>query len=261
MKIRIIGCGAMGAAIAHTLVENGKEVWLYDKHRERAEGLSRAIRAQICEDPLEDFSYEDILLIAVKPQDFLSLAKELQALEGGLVASIMAGVSCEQLKQAFPHSKILRMMPNLAVRYGDGIVAMAENPELLSHHKTIEDVFSPLGIIRWIPERLFSSITALTGSGPAFVFLLIEAMVDASIELGFSAEMGYDLVKQMVGGALTMLYESHESPTDLRWRTCSAAGTTIAGVRALEAHGVRTALIEGFVASMKRAESLTKENH
>ncbi len=246
----------MGSAIAYTLVENGKEVSLYDKHRERAESLSRAIRAPTCATPLEDFSFEDILLLAVKPQDFPSIAEELKEIEGGLVASIMTGISIAQMKAAFPHCKVLRTMPNLAVRYGDGVIALAEDPELTPYHKEIEEAFSPLGMLRWMPEKHFDAVTALTGSGPAFVFVLIEAMVDAAIEMGFSADMGYDLVKRMVGGALTMLYESQEVPSELRWKSASPGGTTSAGVRCMEEKGIRSAIIEAFIASSERSKKL-----
>jgi pyrroline-5-carboxylate reductase len=260
MKIRIIGCGAMGSAIAQTLAEAKKELSLYDKHEERAESLARAIGITKCETPLEDLSVGDALLLAVKPQDFEAVAEELKTFEGGLITSIITGISASRLKQAFQHCTILRMMPNLAVRYGDGVVALAEDPLLIPYKGRIEEIFSPLGMLRWIPEKNFDAVTALTGSGPAFVFTLIEAMVEAAIEMGFSAEVGYDLVKQMVGGALTVLYESPDLPCELRWRVCSPSGTTIAGLRVLEKCGVRSALIETFVAACNRSKELGKND-
>ena len=248
----------MGSAIAQTLVEAGKEVSLYDKHEERVESLSREIGVVRSKLPLEDLTVGDALLLAVKPQDFQSVATELKEFEGGLVASIIAGISTERLKNAFPNSTILRMMPNLAVRYGDGVVALADDPLLVPYKERIEEIFSPLGMLRWIPESNFDAVTALTGSGPAIVFALIEAMVDAAIVMGFSAEIGYDLVKQMVGGTLTMLYESPDHPCDLRWKVCPPGGTTIAGLRSLEKHGMRSALIEAFIAAYQRAQELGK---
>jgi len=246
----------MGSAIAQTLVEAGKEISLYDKHEERAESLARAIDLPSVKSPLEDLSSGDVLLLAVKPQDFETVAEDMSTFKDGLVVSIITGISSDRLKQAFPGCIILRMMPNLAVRYGDGVVALAEDSNLLSYKERIEELFSPLGMLRWISEKNFDAVTALTGSGPAFVFTLIEAMVDAAIEMGFSSEIGYDLVKQMVGGAMTMLYESPELPSELRWKVCSPGGTTIAGLRTLEKNGVRSALIETFVAAYHRAREL-----
>lgn len=259
MQIRIIGSGAMGSAIAQTLHEAGKEVSVYDKHEERADSLAREIGVSKTKTPLENLLYGDCVLLAVKPQDFEKVAEDLKDFEGGLIASILTGVTTDRLKQAFPQCTALRMMPNLAVRYGDGVVALADDPELATYKEKIQEIFTPLGMIRWLPETLFDSITALTGSGPAFVFAMVEAMVDASIALGFSYETGYELVKQMVGGALTMLYESPETPAELRWKVCSPAGTTIAGVRALEKHGMRHAVIEAFIAASERSKELGKK--
>jgi pyrroline-5-carboxylate reductase len=259
MKIRIIGCGAMGSAIAQTLAEAGKEISLYDKHEERMESLSREMGLERVKLPLEDLTFGDGILLAVKPQDFQSVAEELKEFDGGLVVSVITGISTERLKITFPNCTILRMMPNLAVRYGDGVIALADDPLLLPYKQRIEELFSPLGMLRWIPESQFEAVTALTGSGPAFVATLIEAMVDAAIAMGFSAEMGYELVKQMVGGTLTMLYESPDHPCDLRWKVCSPAGTTIAGLRTLEKCGLRSSLIEAFVAAFERAKELGKQ--
>ncbi len=256
MKVRIIGCGAMGTAIAQTLTEAGKAISLYDKHEERALALARDIGAAKASFPLEDLASGDVILLAVKPQDFDTVAEELKDFSDGLVASILTGISVERLKNTFPNCIVLRMMPNLAVRYGDGVIALAEDPALLPYKERVEELFTPLGMLRWISEKNFDAVTSLTGSGPAFVFAMIEAMVDAAIAMGFSAEMGYDLVKQMVGGAMTMLYESPELPSELRWKVCSPGGTTIAGIRALEQKGLRSALIEGFIAAKTRAQEL-----
>lgn len=256
MQIRIIGCGAMGSAIAQALAEAGKNISLYDRVEERADSLSRAIGVPRASTPLEELLYGDALLLAVKPQDFETLTQEIKDFEGGLIVSIVTGVSTEQLKKVFPQCTLLRMAPNLAVRYGDGIVALAEDPQLLPYKARLEELFSPLGMLRWLPEKGFNALTALTGSGPAVVFTLIESMVDAAIALGFSSDLGYDLVKQMVGGAMTMLYESPEHPCELRWKVCSPGGITIAGLRALEKSGVRSALIETFIAAYNRANEL-----
>lgn len=260
MQIRLIGCGAMGSAIAQTLVEQGKTVSLYDKYKQRAEVLAREIQATIADSPLEGLTFEDYLLLAVKPQDFHHVAEELKEFTGALIVSILTGISTEQLKHAFPTTPVLRMVPNVAVRYGDGIVALAEDPQLSSYKEQIEETFSPLGMVRWLPEKNMNAMTALGGSGPAFVFTILEAMVDAAIELGFSADLAYELVKQMVGGALTTLYESNELPCELRWKVCSPSGTTSAGLRSLEKHKVRSALIEAFAAACTRAEELGANN-
>lgn len=259
MQIRIVGCGAMGSAIAEALKGAGKEISVYDKHEERADALARTIGAAKAPSAWADLFPADCVLLAVKPQDFEAATVGSQEFVGGLVASILTGITTNRLKTTFPQCAVLRMMPNLAVRYSDGVVALADDPTLDKHKKEIEDIFSSLGLLKWLPESLFDSITALTGSGPAFVFAIIEAMVDASIALGFSADTGYELIKQMIGGSLTMLYESPDSPGDLRRQVCSPAGTTIAGIRALERNGARHAIIEAFMAAKDRAQELGKK--
>src|SRR5438552_1421539 len=124
MQIRIIGCGAMGSAIAQILHESGKEISLFDKHEERAESLAHALGASKSSLPLENLSNGDAIILAVKPQDFDTVTAELKPFEAGLVVSLLTGFSIQKLKKAFPNCTVLRMMPNLAIRYGDGIVAL-----------------------------------------------------------------------------------------------------------------------------------------
>ncbi len=252
----MIGCGSMGGAIAQTLAESGQEITLFDKHRERAEGLAHAISAHACHSPLEGSTHEEIMILAIKPQDLESSARDLEGFGGKLIVSILGGASMSQLKEYFPDTPVLRMMPNLAVRYGDGIVALTENPALFHLKEEIERLFSPLGLVRWFPEKQFDAVTALCGSGPAFVFAMVEAMVDAAIAMGFSADEGYELVKHMIGGSLTMLYESNDLPAELRWRVSSPGGITIAGLHALEANGVRYGIMETFLAAFERSRDL-----
>jgi pyrroline-5-carboxylate reductase len=248
----------MGSAIANVLKETGKDISVYDIHEERADSLAKSIGVPKATSAWADLFPADCVLLAVKPQDFESVSEGSLEFTGGLVASILTGITIERLKTTFPQCTVLRMMPNLAVRYGNGVVALAEDFHLDPYKKVIEDIFSSLGMLKWFPEYLFDSVTALTGSGPAFVFAVIEAMVDASIALGFSSDVGYDLVKQMVEGALTTLYESPNSPSDLRHQVCSPAGTTIAGICALERNGLRYAIIEAFTAAKERSAQLGK---
>lgn len=259
MNIRIIGCGAMGAAIAHVLAEQGRQIAVVDSLHEKAKALANSLGCRFFDDPLQDLSSDDYLIIAVKPQDFSQASEQLRNVHCALIASVVTGISTSQLKSTFPHSPALRMIPNLAVRHGDGIVALVDDPDLIDLKPAIEDVLSPLGLIRWIPEKLANATTALAGSGPAFVFTLIESMVDAAIAMGFTAEVGHDLVKKMVGGALTTLYESNKHPGELKWKVTSPDGTTIAGLRAFEERAVRSGIIETFLAAYKRAQELGNE--
>lgn len=150
------------------------------------------------------------------------------------------------------------MMPNLGVRYGQGIAALAQNPELESLKELIEHTFSPLGFLKWLPESLFDAVTALTGSGPAFVYAMMNAMVEAAVLIGFPIETALELVEHMVGGSLATLNQSHKSLDELTKQLYTAAGTTIHGMEIFEAKGVTSGIIETFVAACRRAEQLGK---
>ncbi|MCH9624989.1 MAG: Pyrroline-5-carboxylate reductase [Chlamydiales bacterium] len=254
MKIRMIGCGAMGAAIAHRLTESGHTLSLYDKHFEKAKDLAKQIQATAISNPKEDFSSEQVLILSVKPENFAQIANDFKQIKDVLVISVLLGISKDQLKTAFPNCTVLRTMPNLAVQYGEGVIALACDPTLDAHKIKIEKLLSSLGALHWTPEEKFEAMTALTGSAPAFVCVMLEAMVDAAIEMGLSAELGLELAKKMLHGTVTTLNASSSHPSNFRWKVASPGGATSAGIRSLEKHGIRTALIEAFIASANRAK-------
>jgi pyrroline-5-carboxylate reductase len=258
MYIRIIGCGAMGSAIAERLRLNGHHLALYDKEGGKAEALSRSIQAKAYQNPLEGTSAEEWLLLAVKPQDFAQAIPALSPFPGELVLSVIAGISQSELAHAFPDKTVLRMMPNLAVQYGTGIVALADHPNLQRLKNKIQQLLKPLGYLHWLPESSFHALTALAGSGPAFVFTLIEAMVDAAVAMGLPAEMSLDLVQEMFLGAISILSNSKQSTSALKWKVTSPGGTTIAGLRELERCNVRSGIIETLLAAYERALDLSK---
>jgi len=260
MGIRIIGCGAMGSAFAHQLSKSGQKISLYDKDKPRAEKLASEVQGKVCAEPLEKIGADDFLLLAIKPQDLPAAASQLQDFSGSLIMSILAGVTMAQLQHYFRSKPILRMMPNLAVKYGNGVIALVENPALLPLKERIEATLKPLGYLHWFPEASFNAVTALTGSGPAFIFSLIEAMVDAAVAMGLPAESGLTLTQQMIEGSLTTLKHSNGELSSLKWQVTSPSGTTIAGIREFEKNKVRSGVMETFLAAYRRAIELGEKN-
>ncbi|MFZ0565189.1 MAG: pyrroline-5-carboxylate reductase [Chlamydiales bacterium] len=257
MSIRIIGCGAMGSAIAQALAKSGTQVSVYDLNHTRAKTVSETIESPLPKAPLEGVTSDDHILLAVKPKDLEATANQLKEFNGQLVISILTGVSTEEIKAVFPKCQVLRMMPNLAVRYRKGTIALAQNPDLPSLLKQeIEKLFSPLGSLHWIDEEHFDAITALTGSGPAFVCTILESMIDSAIAMGLPFDISYDLIKEMIGGTLKTLQESNKLPGELKWQCASPKGTTIYGLRTFEEKGVRSGVIETFLSAYKRAQEL-----
>lgn len=254
MELCIIGCGAMGGALARALSHH--TLYLYDKDAKRCEELTQQLRAR----PFTALKQgpETIYLLAIKPQDLAAFAKETP-LKGRWLGSVLAGVDLATLKKSFPDLPLLRMMPNLAVQYGEGVVALIESPELKGFKKEIEELFAPLGLLRWIPEVHVNALTSLIGSGPAFFFVLIEAMAEAGIAMGLQPDNALALAKQMIRGSLRLLDETKKSPSALKWEVTSPGGTTIAGLRRMEELSVRSGLIETFLAACQRAKEMEKE--
>lgn len=256
--IRIIGAGKMGANIAHPLAK-AHSLSFYDKQIEKAQALAHEYNAAAVSSPFQGVSQETIVLLAIKPQDFVTFLEVKAPSQFHSLISILTGVTLSTLESAFPSIPIFRMMPNLAVRSGEGVVALATSQKTSSLlREEISHLFLPLGLVKWFPESQFDGVTSLTGSGPGFFFVLVEAMIDAGIAMGFSHEDAFDLAKQMIAGSLSIMKETGKLPGELKWQVTSPGGTTIAGLRKLEEKGVRSGLIETFLAAYERSKSLFK---
>lgn len=257
MKIAIIGCGNMGRSLAKRL-SSFHTVHLYNHHYEKAfhlekEGLGVAYRE------LEQAIHGvDFIILAVKPQNLKEVAplikKHLK--KDQVIVSILAGTTIKTLEEVFHGIAILRMMPNLAVMYGEGVVGLSCN-KAIQDKEPLKRAFECLGKIYSLPEEKMDALTALTGSGPAFFLSLVEAMIDAGIAMGFTAKDAKELVYQMLQGSLTLLESTDKHPGELKWQITSPQGTTIAGLHKLEELALRGGLISTFLAAFKEAKKLS----
>lgn len=254
MKIGIIGCGQMGGGIAQRLANN-YSLFLYDHHASSVKKLAEELGATPCKTPSELCKKADILFLAVKPQQLQQTAKEFAPfVQKHLLISILTGKSIETLKQQFPKASVIRMMTNLAAVFGQGVVILAEDSSLPQKLKKQTQAISQLlGSVYWFPESKIDALTSLIGSGPAFFYVMLEAMVDAGVHMGIKSQDSLELITQMISGSLTLLKEKNEHPGQLRWQISSPQGTTIAGIRALEECGVRAGIINAFIAAYERA--------
>ena len=149
------------------------------------------------------------------------------------------------------------MMPNLPAIYGEGVIGVSSNQDLCRETKeSLLLLFQEIGKVYWIPEAKMDALTALSGSGPAFFYAMIEAMVDAGVSMGFSAHESLSLVEKMLSGSLTLLKESKKHPGELKWSIASPQGTTIAGIRKLEQLALRGSIIDTFHAAFERSKEL-----
>jgi pyrroline-5-carboxylate reductase len=248
MKVAIIGCGKIGGAIAKRL-EKEHELFLFDHHEKKLKGTwTKSAK--------EAATKGEVVFLCVKPQDLERAAKEIgTALRGKILVSPLAGVDTVRLSNHFPGADIVRIMPNIAIEVGKGAIgvvdASGENTR-----KAIEKLLAPLGNMWWIPEREMNAFSALAGSGPAFIYLVMEALVDGGVLLGIERGKALEMAHKMVEGAMATLEKSGKSLADLRGDVCSPGGTTIRGVKTLEDEGVRAGVINALIATWERAEEL-----
>ncbi|MFQ5729224.1 MAG: pyrroline-5-carboxylate reductase [Waddliaceae bacterium] len=261
MKISIIGCGKMGGGIANCLAKDHK-LALFDHHQEVTKNLAKKLGAKCCSNAAEAVSHRELIILAVKPRDLDDVAKLIhhEIYKEQLLVSILAGVTTYALQEYFSEIPILRMMPNLALLYGQGVIGLVDDDNLSPEMKQkAQAVFRSMGHLHWIPEKQADALTALTGSGPAFLFVLLESIVDAGIAMGFSSSKAKELALQLFSGVTATVQGSEKHPAELKWEVASPGGTTIAGLKTLEDHAVRSGIINAFLAARQRAKEISKE--
>ena len=196
----------------------------------------------------------DAAVVAVKPQDVESACKGLAAAAPGRVLSIVAGVSVEALEGLLPAgTHLIRSMPNTPAQIGAGASAIA--PGTLATDDDLawaEEILGAVGVVVRVPERLLNAVTGLSGSGPAYVFLVAEALIEAGVLNGLPRDVADVLARQTLLGAARLLTETGSGPEELRAAVTSPGGTTAAGLRALEERAVRAAFLEAVTAATNR---------
>ncbi|KAE9550381.1 hypothetical protein FO519_006399 [Halicephalobus sp. NKZ332] len=215
-----------------------------------------------------------VVLIAVKPQTRFTLFDQLKDdmsfdritrsfVDGQLLfVSILAGVDTQSMRSEYSTSlffngPILRVNPNVASAYGSGTTLICSDSTTPKKFVDIgKEIFSSVGIVKEIPENVFDAACAISGSGPAFIFTIIEALADGGVAAGLSREIATELASSMVRGSGDLVLKSKETPGKLKADVCSPGGTTIAGIRQLEKSGVRSAFLEAVLASTLRAKEL-----
>ena len=261
-RIAGLGAGKIGEALLAGLLGAGRapgELAFTERHPERAAELSERLGVRAV-DVAGAAAHAEIVVIAVKPQDIVPVLTELAAAiaPGTLVVSLCAGVPLSVIEGALPAgTAVARVMPNTPMLVGEAMSAVsggthADDAQLAA----VEKMLGSVGRVVRVPESQQDAVTALSGSGPAYFFFLVEAMIDAGILLGLPRAVAAELIVQSAFGAAQMLRESDDHPVILREAVTSPAGTTIAAIRELEKHGVRAALIAAIEAARDRSAEL-----
>ncbi|HBR00370.1 MAG: pyrroline-5-carboxylate reductase [Roseofilum sp. Belize BBD 4] len=261
VQLGIIGGGVMAEAILSRILAEkiylGSQVLVSEPRSDRRQELVERYGVQVTENNREVTDATEMVLLAIKPQVFDKIATELSGVKTPLLVSILAGVPISRLEVAFPDRGIIRVMPNAPATVGAGMSAIASGshttPAQLEQTKIL---LSAVGEVVEVPETLMDAVTGLSGSGPAFVALTIEALSDGGVAAGLPRAIATKLAVQTVLGTAQMLQETGLHPGELKDRVTSPGGTTIAGVRQLELGGLRSALMEAVLASYERSQDL-----
>jgi pyrroline-5-carboxylate reductase len=260
--IAILGAGKMGEALLSGMLRAGvapSQVIAAVRREERALVLADAYGIEVVGAEAAT-GLADTLVITVKPQDMQALLDEIAGKVNAdqLIISVAAGITTKFIESRLQvDAAVVRVMSNTPVLVDEAMSVLSAGRFAGEQHlRRAEELFRPVGKVLRIPESQQDAATALSGSGPAYVYFLVEAMVDAGILLGMPRSAALEMVKQAVYGAATMLRESGEHPVILREAVTSPGGTTINAIRELERHGVRAAFLAAIEAARDRGREL-----
>lgn len=260
MELGMIGYGNMGSAIIKGLVHQGclkaEQIGVYDPGEEAAK-QAKALGLKVFSS-LEDLVLDcPVLMLAVKPNRAGEILRNIRK-EEGLLVSLVAGLDTKTMKkETRGRLRVLRIMPNTPAMVGEGFFALSLDTDAREEERErLWGWLNLLGRAQWVEEKLFGAVTGLSGSGPAFGALFIEAMADAGVHQGLSRELALSMAAQTLLGTARQMLDTGIKPAAIKDMVCSPGGTTIAGVYALEQRGFRCAVMEAVVSASQRAASM-----
>ena len=264
-KLAAIGAGQMAEALIGGLLEaralEVADLWATDPMAERRELMKRRFGIKVGTDNKEAAGWADVVLLAVKPQSLDGVVDELApVLAGRLVISIAAGVPLKRIADRLSgNTRLIRAMPNAPAMVRQGMSVLAIGPGASEEDRQLgQALFEAVGRVSVVEERLMQAVTGLSGSGPAYGYMIIEAMADGGVKMGLPRQVAQLLAAQTLEGAARMVLETGEHPARLKDCVASPGGTTIAGLHELEQGGLRATLIAAVEAATRRSEELGK---
>lgn len=261
MRIAVLGGGVMGETLVGGLLtlDPRPEVVVVEKREERARELESLHGVRVL--PADAaVAGADVVILVVKPQDTPALLAEVGGLiaPGAIVVSIAAGIRTSSIEAAVPAGvNVLRAMPNTPARVGRGVTGVSAGgacaPEAID---VVTRLWSSIGIVEVVPEELQDAVTAVSGSGPAYLFYLAEAMTSAAIELGLPREAAVRMVNETLLGAAVLLESSGQDAADLRRQVTSPGGTTAAAISVMEDRAIADGVVAAVTAARDRGREL-----
>ena len=265
IQFGVIGGGVMAEAIISRLLQqkiySPGTILVSEPQLQRREFWQEQYQVAVTADNNDVTCAAEVILLAIKPQVLDAVIAELNLVfaqkNSPLIISILAGVSLSRLETAFPGAAVVRVMPNTPATIGAGISAIAVGSQVSTAQlQTAQQIFTAVGQVVEVSESLMDAVTGLSGSGPAYVALMIESLTDGGVALGLPRAIAQKLAIQTVLGTAKLIQESGMHPAELKDRVTSPGGTTIAGVTALEKGGFRSAAIEAVKAAAQRSREL-----
>lgn len=260
-KIAVVGPGRLGEALLAGMLRAGLEpadAAIVVRRPETGERLAHRYGVSVMT-PAQAAVFADVILLTVKPQDVAAAVDQFADLPGlPLLISAAAGIPTTFFEKRLPEgAPVVRVMPNTPVLVDEAMTVASSGAHASAEHiERTRELFTAVGKFMVLPEYQLDAVTALSGSGPAYFFYLVEAMTDAGILLGLPRAVAAELLVQTALGAAVMLRDSGEHPVQLRESVTSPAGTTISAIVELEKHGVRAALIAAIAAARDRSKEL-----
>ncbi|PNS00813.1 pyrroline-5-carboxylate reductase [Petrotoga mexicana DSM 14811] len=265
-KLCVIGLGKMGSTLVKGLIQTktlkreqiiGTDVFEYDSERN-----SNYCDIKTMSDNAKAVKESDIVLLAVKPQVIDEVLEEISPFcENKIVISIAAGVSLRHLDKALPvSSKIIRAMPNTPILVGEGVIAISKKKNVDENDlRTVKKILESVGKVYLVEEYMMDAITALSGSGPAYVYIMIEALSDGGVLMGLPRELSTEFAARTLLGAARMVLETQKHPGELKDMVTSPGGTSIKGIEVLESHGLRGILMDAVKEATIRSKELNSQ--
>ncbi|WGL52906.1 pyrroline-5-carboxylate reductase [Nocardioides sp. BP30] len=260
--IAIIGVGNMGGAVLAGLLEAGhapETVIAGVRRREQATELAKA-HGVAALGPAEAAERADVLVLGVKPYQVVDLLRDLPLRAGHLVVSLAAGLTTASIEAAVPAGVgVVRVMPNTPSAIGEGMSVISAGATATPEQVAVtEELLGAIGAVAVVPESQIDAAAAISGSGPAYVFYIAEALIEAGVHLGLSRAVSAQLVNQTLVGSSLMLRESGTHPALLRENVTSPGGTTAAALRVFESAGLRGTLLEATRANRDRSREIAR---
>ena len=263
-QVAILGAGVMGETLLSGLVRAGRApetLLVGEKRPERAEELRERYGVEVVANR-EAARRAETVMVVVKPQDMGDLLEEIahELRPGQLVVSLAAGITTAFIESHLPDGvAVVRVMPNTPALVDEGMAAISRGSHCDEEHLLeAESLLAATGRVLRVPERQQDAVTAISGSGPAYLFFVVEAMIEAGVHLGLPRTTSTELVVQTVVGSAKLLRETGEHPTVLREQVTSPGGTTAAAIRQLEDHKVRAAFLTAMEAARDRSRALAE---